>query len=278
MVSIVVPAHDEAKVLDRLLRPLLATARPDELDVVVVPNGCTDNTASIAESFGIRVVTTPVASKAKALRLGDAAARGFPRLYVDADVELGTEDVRALAAALERPGVLAAAPERRLVMSGRPWPVRWYYAIWTRLPEVRAGLFGRGVIGVTEEGYARLRGLPEVIADDLAMSLAFTAAERMVVAESRSVIHPPRTWRDLVRRRARAATGVGQLEAAELGQAGGSARTGVRDLLGIVRREPRLLPCLAVFLTVTVLARRRARHTGTTTWLRDESSRSPSAS
>jgi glycosyltransferase involved in cell wall biosynthesis len=278
VVSIVVPAHDEAKVLDRLLRPLLATARPDELDVVVVPNGCTDNTASIAESFGIRVVTTPVASKAKALRLGDAAARGFPRLYVDADVELGTEDVRALAAALERPGVLAAAPERRLVMSGRPWPVRWYYAIWTRLPEVRAGLFGRGVIGVTEEGYARLRGLPEVIADDLAMSLAFTAAERMVVAESRSVIHPPRTWRDLVRRRARAATGVGQLEAAELGQAGGSARTGVRDLLGIVRREPRLLPCLAVFLTVTVLARRRARHTGTTTWLRDESSRSPSAS
>jgi glycosyltransferase involved in cell wall biosynthesis len=277
VVSIVVPAHDEAKVLGRLLRPLLASARPDEFDVVVVPNGCADGTAGVAESFGVRVVSTPVAAKAKALRLGDAAARGFPRFYVDADVEIGTAGVRALAAALDRPGVLAVAPERNLVLSDRSWPVRWYYEIWTRLPEVRAGLFGRGVIGVTEEGYARLRGLPEVIADDLAMSLAFTAAERAVVPECRVVIHPPRTWRDLVRRRARAAAGVGQLEAAELGQAGGSARTSVGDLVGIVRREPRLLPCLAVFLTATVLARLRARRTGTTTWLRDESSRTPPA-
>jgi hypothetical protein len=241
-----------------------------------VPNGCGDDTAKVAESFGVRVVSTPVASKAKALRLGDEAARGFPRLYVDADVELGTDDVRGLAAALERPGVLAAAPERSLELRDRPLPVRWYYAIWTRLPEVQAGLFGRGVIAVTAEGHARLRALPEVIADDLAMSLAFTAAERTVVAESRVVIHPPRTWRDLVRRRARAATGVGQLEAAELGQAGGSARTGVSDLLAIVRREPRLLPCLAVFLATTVVARLCARRTDTSTWLRDESSRTPS--
>jgi glycosyl transferase family 2 len=273
VVSIVVPAHNEAKVLSRLLRPLLATARPDELDVIVVPNGCTDETAAVAESFGVRVVSAPIASKAKALRLGDAAARGFPRLYVDADVELGTDDVRALAAELARPGVLATAPERSLAMDGRPWPIRWYYAIWTRLPEVRAGLFGRGVIAVNMEGHARLHRLPEVMADDLAMSLAFTAAERAVAPGSRVVIHPPRTWRDLVRRRVRAAAGVGQLEAAVLGQAGGSARTSMGDLLGIVRREPRLLPCLVVFLAVTVRARLRARRTGTSTWLRDESSR-----
>lgn len=248
-------------------------AEPDELDIIVVPNGCTDGTAKVAESFGVRVVPTPVASKAKALRLGDEAARGFPRLYVDADVELGTDDVRAMVAALARPGVLAVSAERSLALSGSAWPVRWYYAIWTRLPEVRAGLFGRGVVGVTEEGYARLRRLPEVMADDLAMSLAFTPAERAVAAGARVIVHPPRTWRDLLRRRARAATGVGQLEAAELGQAGGSARTSVRDLLGIVRAEPRLLPCLAVFLAATVLARLRARRTGTSTWLRDESSR-----
>ena len=269
MVSVVIPAHDEARVIGRLLARLAGSG----FDIVVVPNGCTDGTADVAASFGVRVVTSPEASKAEALRLGDRAARGFPRLYVDADVELGADDVRALAAALDRPGVLAAAPARVLDMTRRPWPVRWYYDVWTRLPEVRRGLFGRGVIAVGADGHARLARLPGVIADDLAASLAFAADERAVVEAARVLIHPPRTWGDLLRRRTRAVTGVAQLEEAALGQAGGSARTSVRDLAAMASRDPRLVPRLALFLTVTLLARWRARRSGAATWQRDESSR-----
>ncbi|MEW2358221.1 glycosyltransferase family 2 protein [Spirillospora sp. NPDC029432] len=274
--SIVIPAHDEERVLGRLLRGLLESARPGELDIVVVPNGCADATADVAASFGaaVRVVETPEASKAAALRLGDAAARRFPRLYVDADVELRTRDVRALAAALEHPGTLAAAPARRLAMTGRPWPVRAYYAVWTRLPEIRRGLFGRGVIAVGTEGHARLAALPRVTADDLAASLAFAPAERAVVGTAEVVVHPPRTFGDLLRRRQRAAAGTDQLEAAGLDQPGGSARTGTADLAAIARREPWLLPHLAVFLAVAVIARRRAARAGSAAgWQRDESSR-----
>ncbi|MCW2945666.1 MAG: glycosyl transferase [Actinoallomurus sp.] len=269
MVSVVIPAHNEARVIGRLLGRLAESG----LDVVVVPNGCTDGTAGVAASYGVRVVTSPEASKAAALRLGDQSARGFPRLYVDADVEVGATDVWALVAALERPGVLAAAPARVLDMARRPWPIRWYYDIWTRLPEVRRGLFGRGVIAVGREGHARLERLPGVIADDLAASLAFGPHERVVVDDARVLIHPPRTWGDLLRRRTRAVTGVVQLERAELDQAGGSARTGMRDLAAMVVREPRLLPRLALFLSVTLIARWRARRTGPSTWQRDESSR-----
>lgn len=277
MVSIVIPAHNEARVLGRLLDGLLSTAAPGELDIVVVPNGCTDETARVAAAFGtaVRVVESPEASKATALRLGDAAARGFPRLYVDADVELRTEDVRELSAALERPGVAAAAPSRRLDMTGRPWPVRAYYRVWTRLPEVRRGLFGRGVVGVTRAGHQRLAALPKVIADDLASSLAFGAGERAIVGSSFVVVHPPRTFGDLLRRRERAAAGVEQLEAAELDQPGGSARTRPADLAALLRREPWLAPHLAVFLAVAVIARtRRSRRAGDYTgWQRDDSSR-----
>ncbi|MFI0356741.1 glycosyltransferase family 2 protein [Actinomadura sp. 9N407] len=273
--SIVIPAHNEAKVLGRLLSGLLESARPGEFDIVVVPNGCTDATARIAASFGdaVRVAETPEASKAAALRLGDGAARGFPRLYVDADIELRTGDVRALAKALDHPGTLAAAPHRRLAMNGRPWPVRAYYAVWTRLPEIRRGLFGRGVIAVTEEGHARLAALPHVMADDLASSLAFAPDERAIVGAAEVVVHPPRTFGDLLRRRERAAAGTDQLEEAGLDQPGGSARTGPADLAAIARREPWLVPHIAVFLAVAVIARRRASRTGTTTWQRDESSR-----
>src|SRR6266704_2115555 len=90
-----------------------------------------------------------------ALAAGDSAAHDFPRVYVDADVELETKGIRALDQALRLPGVFAAGPQRVLALAGRPWPVRWYYDVWMRLPEVRDGLFGRGVIGMSEAGHAR---------------------------------------------------------------------------------------------------------------------------
>jgi glycosyltransferase involved in cell wall biosynthesis len=273
VVSIVVPAHNEAQVIGRLLEGLLDGARPGEFDIVVVPNGCSDTTARIAAEHPVRVIDSPRPSKAEALRIGDRAAAGFPRIYLDADVEFGAADARALAQALSRPGVLAAAPARRLEMAGRSWPVRWYYQVWIRLPEVRRGLFGRGVIGVSEEGHERLARLPQVVADDLAASQAFAPAERVVVEAAQVTVHPPRTWGDLLRRRVRAVTGVRQLEGLDLEQAGGPARTGSRDLLAMARREPWLAGPLTVFVTVTLLARRRARKADIDVWLRDESSR-----
>ena len=140
-----IPAHNEGPVIRRLLEKLINGADPGEMDIIVVANGCTDDTAEVAASFGsaVQIVTLPVASKHEALTAGDRAATGFPRIYVDADVELRVDDVRALVAALGQPGVLAAAPRRELVMTGRPWQVRWYYDVWTLLPGAQRGLWGR---------------------------------------------------------------------------------------------------------------------------------------
>ncbi len=278
VISVVVPAHDEARVIDRLLGQLTSGLPPDGLDVIVVANGCTDDTALIAGRYepGVRVLSIPVPSKREALVAGDRAAMGFPRIYVDADVELGSADVCALADALARPGALAAGPERVLALSGASWLVRWYYDVWARLPEVRSGLFGRGVIGLSEAGHARVASLPPLLADDLAASLVFGPDERVIVPGARVVVHVPRTAGDLLRRRVRAAMGVDQVEQSEGGPEA-SARTRPRDLLALVRAEPRLAPRVLVFLAVAVLARRRARRevqrNQYSTWLRDESSR-----
>jgi hypothetical protein len=278
--SVIVPAHNEEAVLARLLSRLLESAGPGEFDIVVVANGCTDATAEVAAGFGapVRVVSTAIPSKREALRLGDQAASGFPRLYVDADVELGTEDARRLCRAVAVPGVLAAAPQRDIELAGSGWPVRSYYRVWTRLPEVRHGLFGRGVLAVSEAGHRRVAALPPVMADDLAASLAFAPAERAVVPDARVLIRPPRTLPDLLRRRVRAETGTSQLERQAV-LPGASARTHPRDLARMVRREPRLAVSMPVFLAVALLARagsRRALRRGDyATWLRDESSRRP---
>ncbi|MET7683540.1 glycosyltransferase [Streptomyces sp. NPDC005423] len=298
MTSIVIPAHNEARVIGRLLDSLLdgsggtgaaatdatddksaATDGTDATDIVVVCNGCTDDTARIAAERGprVRVVEIPVPSKHAALRTGDDHARGFPRVYVDADVVLAGADVRALTEPLDDAGsgILATAPERRIPLAGCAWRVRAYYRVWQRLPAVREGLFGRGVIAVSEAGHARIAALPPLMADDLAASLAFAPGERRVVGAAGVVVHPPRTWRDLMKRRIRAAVSTAQVEQEQ--PRGASARTSKADLIALLRREPGLLPGVVVFVAAAVAARRgAAKAIGAQdfgTWLRDESSR-----
>lgn len=276
-----IPAHNEAQVIGRLLDSLLADSSEDETDIVVVCNGCTDDTARTAAARGprVRVVEIPVPSKHAALRVGDDHARDFPRLYVDADVVLGGADVRALTAPLDddTSGILATAPERRIPLAGCAWRVRAYYRVWQRLPAVREGLFGRGVIAVSKAGHARIAALPPLMADDLAASLAFTPEERLVVDGARVVVQPPRTWPDLIKRRIRAAVSTAQVEQQHQRPEEASARTSKADLIALVRAEPRLLTGVVVFLAAAVVARRgaakaiRAQDFGT--WLRDESSR-----
>ncbi|MFD3839301.1 glycosyltransferase [Streptomyces sp. NPDC058642] len=282
MTSIVIPAHNEAQVIARLLDSLLADSesRGDENDIVVVCNGCTDDTARIAAARGprVRVVEIPVPSKHAALRAGDDHARGFPRVYVDADVVITGADVRALTEPLDdgASGILATAPERQIPLDGCAWRVRAYYRVWQQLPVVREGLFGRGVIAVSKAGHARIAALPPLMADDLAASLAFAPAERLVVGAAKVVVHPPRTWPDLINRRIRAAVSTTQVEQ-HRGPEEATARTSKADLTALLRGEPRLLPAVLVFVAAAVVARRRARKAVRAqdfgTWLRDESSR-----
>ncbi|MDW4906527.1 glycosyltransferase family 2 protein [Streptomyces sp. ADMS] len=285
MTSIVIPAHNEARVIGRLLDSLLADLSEDDpsengTDIVVVCNGCTDDTARIAAARGprVRVVEIPTPSKHAALRAGDDHARGFPRLYVDADVVLAGADVRALTAPLldDASDILATAPERRIPLAACAWRVRAYYRVWQQLPAVRAGLFGRGVIAVSKAGHARIAALPPLMADDLAASLAFAPQERLVVGEASVVVHPPRTWPDLMRRRVRAAVSTAQVEQHQ-GPEEASARTSTADLKALLRRDPKLFTSVVVFVAAAVAARREARKAIRAqdfgTWLRDESSR-----
>ncbi len=275
-----IPAHNEARVIGRLLDALLTDPSDDATDIVVVCNGCTDDTARIAAERGprVRVIEIPVPSKHAALRAGDEHAQGFPRVYVDADVVLTASHVRALTGPLrdDASGVLATAPDRRVPLAGCAWRVRAYYQVWQRLPAVREGLFGRGVIAVSKAGHDRIAALPPVMADDLAASLAFTSGERLVVREAGVVVHPPRTWPDLIRRRVRAAVSTAQVERHQSPEQG-SARTSKADLADLLRAEPRLLAGVVVFVAAAVVARRKAekaiRAEDFGTWLRDESSR-----
>lgn len=273
--SVVVPAHNEAKGLSENLTALLDGIPHGAVEVVVVCNGCTDDTAAVARKVpGVRVLEIAEASKARAVEVGNASATTYPRLHLDADVRLTGTDLLRLVDALDEDGVLAVAPGRSIPTEHSSWPVRAYYRVWQSLPAVRSGLFGRGAFCLTAEGQARVAAAgTSLMNDDLVASELFTPAERRVVTDATVVVRPPRTVKDLVRRRIRVATGNAQADAH--GARHGS--TSFSDLLMLGLRQPAIGLRVPVFMTVTLVARmlsRRAVRTGDyTTWLRDESSR-----
>ena len=280
--SVIIPAHDEAACIGRHLAALRAGTHPDDLDVVVVCNGCTDETAAVARRADprARVIEIPQPSKAESVRVGNAATDVFPRVHLDADVELSGGAVLRLLAPITSDGVLATAPRRAIPRQGCSPLVRWYYDVWEALPQVESHLFGRGVVVLSAQAQERISRLPQMMGDDLGMSAALARHERRVVPGAVAVIQPPRTLRDLVRRRIRVATGNAQ--AARLGVQREGARTTVRTLLGLAVSRPGLALRLPVFVAVHVVSRlgaRRAIRSGDfTTWRRDESSRATPAS
>src|ERR1700677_4126612 len=125
MISVIIPAHNESSVIARTLRAMTEGAAPRELEVIVVCNGCDDDTAAVARGFSpsVRVIETKIASKAQALNLGDQAACGFPRVYSDADVVITIDAIRILARRLERGDVFVVAPPPSFDLAGCSWPV-----------------------------------------------------------------------------------------------------------------------------------------------------------
>ena len=117
-------------------------------------NGCSDDTAAIAGAFpGVTVVDLPEPSKTAALNAGDDAAGDvFPRLYLDADILVDLPAVRAVADVLTTDEPRAAAPALRAVTTGRPFVVRGFYHVFTRLPWVTDNLVGSGFYGLSRAG------------------------------------------------------------------------------------------------------------------------------
>jgi glycosyltransferase involved in cell wall biosynthesis len=273
--TVVVPAHNEESGLRRLLPRLLKAAQPGEFKILVMCNGCTDGSAEEARRYGpdVEVIELSQPSKAAALAEGRARVAHFPVVFVDADVALDTSALRALVASVAQNGALAAAPERTLEKAGVSRLAGWYYDIWERLPTVRSGLFGRGVIALSEEGFRRVSGLPRFMSDDLAFSEAFEPSERRVVPEAVVSVWPARTWRSLLNRRIRVVRGTRELNAA--GGLTPAASTHLGDLIGIVREEPWTVTRIPLFLATTVIARARERQRRPyePVWARDETSR-----
>ncbi len=189
MISIIIPAHNEAGYIGDCLGSLLASRDCDmAVQVIVSANGCSDATADIAESFstefekkgwGFDVLDLPVGSKPGALNAADAVVLHPMRLYLDADVLVTPDLVAQLVAALNQPEARYASGT--IVVTGEGIVSRLYARFWARLPYMATGVPGCGVFAVNAAGRKRWQDFPPIIADDYYVRLHFRPEERHLV-------------------------------------------------------------------------------------------------
>jgi glycosyltransferase involved in cell wall biosynthesis len=248
------------------------------VQVVVVANGCHDDTASRAREFSpsIVVVETSVPSKPNALNLGDEKCNGFPRAYLDADIELSPGTLRILANQLRESGALVAAPAMSMRFDRSAWAVRAYYRVWQQLPYVQEGLIGVGMYMISEEGRRRFDRFPDIIADDGYVRRLYAPHERISVSECHAIVSAPTSLWGLIKIKTRS-----RLGGYELGEAFpdllANEPKGYGEAMRGILRQPSLWPAVIAYLGVNAIARVRARRmlkqSKRKVWERDDSSR-----
>ncbi len=113
-VSVIVPAYNESKVIEKTIHSLLAQQYSGLLDVVVVDDGSPDGTGAIAQAAfvdepRVTVFTKANGGKASALNFGIQRAAGEIVICLDADTVFESQTIAELVAPLREPTVGAVA-------------------------------------------------------------------------------------------------------------------------------------------------------------------------
>ena len=128
LVSVVIAAYNEEKVIVRTVQALLASDYPD-LEVIVVDDGSRDATSeAVRAEFGdnprVRSFRQPNGGKASALNRGIREARGEILVSLDADTLFAADTVSKLARHFTNPDVGAVSGNVRVGNAHNIW-TRW---------------------------------------------------------------------------------------------------------------------------------------------------------
>ncbi len=110
MISVVVPAYNAAATLGSCLEALLAQVPqcPQPVEVIVVDDGSSDGTATVARACGVTVIEQKNQGPAAARNAGVQHARGDIVLFTDSDCVPAPGWLDAMHAALTQPDVVGA--------------------------------------------------------------------------------------------------------------------------------------------------------------------------
>lgn len=189
-VSLIVPVHDEERIIGAKIENCLALQYPtDRFEVLVVSDGSNDRTVEIARGFDggpVRVTELPRRGKLFALDEGVRQSSGEILVFTDAGAFLQPESLNRLVRSFADPEVGGAfgsySVNRDRDGSGGGAGLYWRLDQWQKTLESRIG----SAVGASGAFYAVRRSLYRPIenpaqADDFAISVRVVLQERRLV-------------------------------------------------------------------------------------------------
>jgi glycosyltransferase involved in cell wall biosynthesis len=182
MISIIVPAYNEERVIGATLAALREAARTvsDPYEIIVVDDASTDRTAEIARAGGARVVSVHYRQIASTRNAGARAATGNTLIFVDADTCVPPATFRATLDAIARGAVGGGAVLR---LDGRlPW--HGWFLLRLVQATMRVGRLAAGCyLFCTRASFEAAGGFDERLfaTEELALSRALARHGRVVI-------------------------------------------------------------------------------------------------
>lgn len=159
MIDVILPCLDEAAALPAVLK-----AMPDGYHAVVVDNGSTDGSPTVAADHGARVVHEPRRGYGAAVHSGLCAARSELVAFLDADGSLDPRQLPALVEAVRNGADMAAG--RRVPTDRTVWP--WHARAGNALLAALLRRRGLGVHDIAPMRVARRQALLDLGVQDRA--------------------------------------------------------------------------------------------------------------
>lgn len=218
-VSVVLPVRNGERWIESKLRTLAALDyERSKMQVLVVSDGSTDATESIARSFGgVEVIALPPSGKAEAINAALARATGSILFFTDVRQQLDTAALRELVACFDDPRVGVVSGEL-VIRSGERMEeenvgLYWKYEKWIRKQHSRID----SVLGATGAIYAMRRRLARpmpagTLLDDVYLPMgAFFEGYRLLFHASARAYDVPTALDSEFRRKVRTQAGMYQL-------------------------------------------------------------------
>ena len=187
-ISIIIPTLNEAENLPATLASIKSSV---DLEIIVVDGGSSDETLELANSFGVRLLTT-TANRARQINAGGLAATSKVLLFLHGDTCLPLGFVSYVQDVLAMPGVVAGA--FRLGIDGSEFGLR----IIELLANFRSHLFqmpyGDQAIFVKKDIFHALGGFPDmVLMEDFVLMQQLKKRGRVAILPI-AVKTSPRRW------------------------------------------------------------------------------------
>lgn len=180
--SVIIPVLDDAEEVAACLTAL--SARPPDVEVIVVDGGSLDGTPILVEGFGFPRLLRSDPGRARQMNAGAAGAGGAVFLFLHADTRLPPDAFAALAEALADPAVVGGRFDVRLA-SDRPI-FRLVEALmnlrsrWTGIATGDQAIFAR------REAFEAIGGYPDIpLMEDVELSKALKRVGRLACLRAR---------------------------------------------------------------------------------------------